>query len=167
MNDLMRKQVVVGVVPPQLGEALIREAFPSLAAFPAVATLGRLLILSIVGAPLGWGLMLPFYFLKVLPGLARRYQLTNRRLMACAGMRAVPKEEVPLADIDEVRVVTDANSKFFVAATLEIVSKGNVRMTLCGVPEAEAFRLAILNACKAWVPEKAKAQGVFIPSKSS
>ncbi len=166
---------VAGVVPPEAGEAVIREAYPAVTAYPAVATLGRKLILSYLGAPLGWGVMLPFYFLKVAPVLGVRYSLTNRRLMFLKGwaqaaiphMRsssAKPAQEVRLQDIDEVRVVSDDNSQFFRAATLEIVSQGRTVMTLPGVPEPESFRHTILNALKAWVP--GKAQGPFVPAKA-
>src|SRR6187401_656579 len=106
--------------------------------------------------------MLPFYFLKVL----WRYRLTNRRLMICRGLKPAPSQEIPLSDIDEVRVVRDDNSQFFLAGTLEIVSKGIVKLTLPAVPEPDAFRLSILQACKAWVPEKSKEQGTFVPAKS-
>src|SRR5437660_95072 len=74
----MRRQVVSGVVPPQLGEAIIRQAWPSVAATPAAARIGRKLMLSRVGAPLAWAMLLPLYFRKVLPFLATRYTLTNR-----------------------------------------------------------------------------------------
>lgn len=146
------KQAITGVTAPTTGESIIRVAWPSLAAYPAVATLGRKFILSWVLAPLGWGLMLPFYFLKVLPGLGTRYKVTNRRVMIQRGMRPAMSQEVLLEAIDEVRFVRDANSDFFRAATLEIVSGGQVKMTMPGVPEAEAFRHAILNACMAFVP---------------
>lgn len=168
MNET-RVQPVTGLTPPQLGEALIREAYPSVTRFPAVASAGRALILSIIGAPLGWGVMLFFYFLKVLPVGAVRYALTNRRIMVLRGWKqgtvmhsvnttVAPSAEVPLADIDEVRVVKDANSDFFRAATLEIVSQGKVALSLLGVPEAESFRHAILNACKAWTPKTVAVQ---------
>jgi hypothetical protein len=158
-----RDQVITGIVAPQAGEALIREVFPSVAAIPAVATPGRIFIKSIVLAPLGWGLMLPFYFLKILPGLARRYTLTNRRVMLRRGLKPVASGEVNLSEIDEVRVVTDANSQFFRAATLEIVSDGKVVLTLPGCPEAEAFRISILSSCRAWAPGRLKA--VFVAAK--
>jgi hypothetical protein len=140
-----------------------------------VATLGRKLILSYLGAPLGWGLMLPFYFLKVLPITCTRYALTNRRLMLLKGWQeaaiphmksatAKPTQEIRLADIDEVRVRSDENSQFFRAADLEIISQGTTVMTLPGVPEPESFRQSILNAIKAWVP--GRAQGPFVPAKA-
>src|SRR5437764_14665497 len=83
----LRGPPVTGLTPPQTGEALIREAYPSVTRFPAVASAGRALIRSIVGAPLGWGLMLFFYFLKILPFGALRYALTNRRLMVLRGWK--------------------------------------------------------------------------------
>jgi hypothetical protein len=149
-----RRQVVTGVVPPQQAEALIREVWPSVAAFPAVAALGSRLMLLIVTAPLGWLLLAPFYFVKILPFLARRYTLTNRRLMVQRGLKPRPVQEVSLADIDDVQVKADGNTPFFRAANLEIISQGKVVMTLKGVPGPEAFRHAILHACKAWVPAK-------------
>ncbi len=164
MQDI-RQQVVTGVVPPQVGEALIREIFPSVAAHPGVASLGRTLTRTIIGAPLAWLLMALFYFAKALPAVGRRYTLTNRRLMIRKGITRRPAWEVPLADIDDVRVQLDANSEFFRAGNLEIVSQGKVIHTLRGVPEPESFRQSIINACKAWVP--GKASGPFIPAKAS
>ncbi len=145
-------QVVTGVVPPQLAEARIRDAWPSVASAPALASLGRTLTRTIVLAPLAWLLMSAVYFGKLLPVVGKRYSLTNRRVMIRKGWKGIPSAEIALADIDDVRVVTDANSDFFRAANLEIVSKGQVALTLAGVPEPEGFRHAILNARNAWVP---------------
>jgi hypothetical protein len=160
------RQPVTGVTPPQLKEAIIRMAWPSVAAMPLIATLGRKAILSFVFAPLGWFLMLPFYFLKVLPFVAKRYTLTNRRLMIQRGLKPKASEEVPLAEIDEVIIHRDANSIFFRAGDLDIVHKGKVRMKLRGVPEPDAFRHTILNSCMAWVPDAAKKWVQFIPAKA-
>jgi hypothetical protein len=174
-----RKQVITGVVPPQTDEAMIRELFPSVARSPAVAGLGKrisevagklartvvFLPLALVIAPAAWLIMAPLYFGKVLPFIAKRYTLTNRRLMIRRGLKPKPSQEVALADIDEVRIQKDGNSDFFMAGTLEIVSKGQVVMTLPGVPGPEAFRHAIINACKAWVPGKANAP--IIPASAT
>jgi hypothetical protein len=157
-------QVVTGVVPPQLAEARIRECWPSVQGTPGLASLGRSLTRTIVLAPLGWVLMSGVFFGKLLPIVGRRYTLTNRRLMIRKGWKCTVAQEIPLADIDEVRVVTDANSDFFRAGTLEIVSKGQVAITLKGVPEPEGYRHAILNACNAWVPNRHR--GPFIPASA-
>ena len=152
-----RQQAIAGVVPPDLGEAKIREVWPSVASIPAIASLGQTLTRTLVLAPLAWLIMSAVYFGKLLPFAASRYTLTNRRLMIRRGWKGVPSHEVPLARIDDVRVVNDAHSDFFRAGTLEILEGGAVVLTLPGTPEAEAFRIAILNARNAWVPGKVKA----------
>ena len=160
----VRQQAVTGLVPPQTSEAVIRTAWPAVTAAPPVAALGRTLIRSIVFAPLGWLLLAPFYFKKILPFLAKRYTLTNRRLMIQRGLGAKTAREVALADIDEIRVINE-DKTFYRAGDLEIVSKGQVVLRLRGVPEPESFRHAIRNACMAWVPGKAASWVKFIPAK--
>jgi hypothetical protein len=157
-------QVITGVMPPLLGEARIREAFPSVASAPAVAGLGRALTATVVLAPLGWLVMSAVYFGKLLPFVGRRYTLTNRRIMIRTVWKGAALKEVALADVDDVRVVTDANSDFFRAANLEIVSKGQVALTLPGVPEPEGFKHAIINSCNAWVPHRPR--GPFVPASA-
>jgi hypothetical protein len=170
-------QVVTGVMPPELGEAKIREAWPSVASKPGLATLGRKLTATVVLAPLAWLLMSSVYFGKLLPFVGRRYRLTNRRMMirkgwttitdshaALADIKTIPGVQVALADIDDVRMVLDANSDFFRAGNLELVSKGQVVLTLVGVPEPEGFRHAILNSRNAWVPNRPR--GAFVPASA-
>jgi Bacterial PH domain len=151
-------QAVSGVVPPEIAEANIRTVWPSVTEVsrPA-ANLGAALTRTRVLAPLAWLLMAPLYFKKILPFLAKRYRLTNRRLMVCRGIKAKPKQEIALADIDEVRIVEGSFHPFYKSADLEVVSGGQVKLRLPGVPEAEGFRQSILNALMAWVPGKSKA----------
>jgi hypothetical protein len=165
-----RMQAVTGVTPPQQKEAIIREAFPSVVASPlpgakAGARLGRMLNRSIIGAPLAWALLIPPYFAKVMPFLAKRYTITNRRVMIRRGLRPHPTHEVPLAEIEDVHIRKDADSDFYREGTLEIMSNGKSALTLEGVPEPESFREAILNACRAWAPGKMKTP--FIPAKKA
>jgi hypothetical protein len=157
---------VAGVIPPQLAEGRIREAWPSVASVPIIARLGLMLTRTYVLAPLAWLLMSSVFFGKLLPFLMRRYTLTNRRLMIRKGWYGTPSIEVPLAEVDNVRVVSDANSAFFRAGNLEIVSDSEIVMTLAGVPEPEGFRLAILNARNAWVPGRSKTLP-FIPASAT
>jgi hypothetical protein len=165
MQDV-RKQVITGVVPPEVDEARIREAWPSVARSPGMASLGRVLTRTIVLAPLAWLIMSLGYFGKVMPFAARRYTLTNRRLMIRRGLKGKPGQEVKLADIEDVQVKTDANSDFFRAGDLVILGQGGQELlTLRGVPEPDGFRHAILNACNAWVPGRKR--GPFIPASSA
>ncbi|HZY87247.1 MAG TPA: PH domain-containing protein [Gemmataceae bacterium] len=159
------RQAVTGVMPPQLGEAQVREAWPTvLEAQSGLARLAHTLIKTIVLAPLGWLLLLPLFGKRLLPFLSKRYTLTNRRLMVQRGLKPSPAQEVALSDIDEVRLVEDSFDRFYLSGTLEIISKGQVVMTLTGVPEPEGFRHAVVNAVKAWVP--GKATGPFQPASA-
>jgi hypothetical protein len=156
-------QAITGLMTPEAGEARVREVWPSVAKSLGLAGLGRALTRTILLAPLAWAMMASFYFGKLLPFLATRYTLTNRRLMIRRGWTGKPTHEVALADIDDVRVVTNSNSDFFRAGDLEIVNKGQLALRLAGVPEPESFRHAILNTRNAWVPGKA-ATMPFIPA---
>jgi uncharacterized membrane protein YdbT with pleckstrin-like domain len=152
------KQPVTGVVPPQIAEAKIRGTWPAVTdASPALANVGRALTRTVLLAPLAWLLLAPLYFKKVLPFFAKRYTLTNRRLVVQRGLRAKPRQEVTLADIDEVRLVEGSYNPFYRSATLEVVSGGRVVLALTGVPDPESFRQSILNATFAWVPGKSRA----------
>lgn len=151
-----RQLAVTGVVPPEMDEARIREVWPSVASSAGVAGLGRALTRTIILAPLAWLLMSGAYFGKVLPFLARRYTVTNRRVMIRKGWKGIVQQEVALGKIDDVRLKSDDNTDFFRAATLEIISDGQLAMTMPGVPDPESFRQTILNARNAWVPGMAK-----------
>lgn len=159
-------QPVTGVTPPQLAEARIRDIWPSVASAPAIANLGRMLTQTFILAPLGWLIMSAVYFGKLAPVAMRRYRLTNRRVLIANGWGAAVSAEVALKDIDDVRVVSDANSEFFRSGNLEIVSGGKVALTLPGVPEPESFRQMILNSRNAWVPDKARTMP-FIPASAT
>lgn len=160
------RQAVTGVVPPQLGEGLIRESLPTILGIaPALATLGRGLMRTVILAPLGFLVLLPAFLLKLAPFVCKRYTLTNRRLMIQRGWKPAPVQEVPLAAIDEVRLSADGVDPFYVSGTLEVIANGQVVLTLPGTPEPEGFRLAIVNAVKAWVP--GKASGLFLPASAA
>jgi hypothetical protein len=151
-------QAVNGLVPPKVAEVNIRTTWPSVTAVSAAgANLGRALIKTRLLAPLGWFVLAPLYFVKILPFLAKRYLLTNRRLLVARGLKATPKQQIALADIDDVRLVESTYNPFYRSATLEVISGGRVALTLAGVCDPESFRQAVLNAVMAWVPGKAAA----------
>ena len=60
---------------------------------------------------------------------------------------------MPLERIKDVKLITDANSEFFVAGTLEVIDDAGVAvLSLPGVPEPESVRQSILQAAAAWGP---------------
>src|SRR3954454_16664542 len=107
-------QAGTSVASPLLGEAIIRDVWPSVAAHPGPAGLARACYRTIFLAPIGWLVLAPFYFMKLaaiapgLSGLATRYRLTNRRVMICKGLKPVPVKEVPLDEVADVKLITDA-----------------------------------------------------------
>lgn len=159
-----RKQAVTGVTPPQLGEAIIREAWPGVEDVPALAHLAQLLMRTIVLAPLGWLLLFWPFFKKVLPVFAKRYTLTNRRIMIRRGLKRVPSGEVALTDIEDVRIEPGSISSFYRTANLEIIAKGQVALRLTAVDEPEGFRRTILNARIAWAKAAAAASTNSTPA---
>lgn len=162
-----RKQAVTGVVPPLVGEALIRERWPSVIGGPLapLARIAQTLSDTIVLRPVAWLLLLPAFVLKIAPFAARRYQLTNRRLLIGRFGGSKPVQEIALADIQDVRVEPGSFNGYYRSATLEVLSKGQVALRLPGVGDPETFRLAILNACNAWAPVRPK--GVMPPEKEA
>jgi hypothetical protein len=164
------RQAVTGVAPPQVAEVLIREDWPTVHAAGAPAKLGQRLVRTVFLAPVGWLILAPLFAKKLAPFMARRYTLTNRRLMIQKGLRrrpleqARPVQEVKLEEIDDVRVDQASHDPFAHCANLEVLSGGRVALTLPAVPEPEGFRQAILNAVRAWVPGKIK--GPFVPASA-
>ena len=144
-------------------ERRIREIWPTVARVPAVASLGKLLNNTIILAPAGWLLMSGVYFSKVLPFVAIRYRLTDRRIAIVRGWKGTVSQAVALSDIDDVRLDPESVDQFFRSADLQIISGGKVEMTLKAVPDAESFRHAILDSRNAWAPGKVKS----LPFKSA
>jgi uncharacterized membrane protein YdbT with pleckstrin-like domain len=142
--------------PIAIQETRIREVWPSVARSPAIAAIGKMLTKTIILAPLAWLVMGGIYFLKVLPIFAIRYKLTDERIMIVRGWGAKVSQAVALSDIDDVQLDPATVDHFFRSADLKIISGGKVAMTLTAVPDAEAFRHAILDSRNAWAPGKAK-----------
>ena len=153
------KESIAGVWPAEFGEAHITQTFPSISA----SGLGRFLG-SLYGLPLPIGFLIHIATLPVpimlaiamfLFGRFRRYQLTSTRVRIRRGIRA--KEggpQVALTDLDDVRSVVRKGQAFYRAADLELISHGQVALTLPGVWSAEAFRHNILEARHALVQVK-------------
>jgi Bacterial PH domain len=145
-----RKLALTGLLPPQRGEVLIRETWPGVNDVPGIAGLAHTLMRTFVLAPVAWLLLAPCYFKKILPFIAKRYTLTNRRVMIRRGLKPVPTHEVGLPEIDDVRIKEGSMNGFYRTATLEIISNAQVALELPAVKDPESFRRAILNAKTSW-----------------
>jgi hypothetical protein len=152
-------QAVAGVTPPQVAEAIVRDAWPGIASNPAAASLARRCYQSVFLAPIGWLVTAPFLLKRLIgalpgfSGLVSRYRLTNKRLMRCIGFQPKPVEEVSLDKIKDVRFTTDETAAYFTNGNLEIIGdNGQVLMKLTGIREAESFGHAIRQTAAAWGP---------------
>lgn len=152
------KEAVAGVWPTDLGEAHITQAFPSISA----SALGRFLG-SLYSLPQPIGFLIHIVTLPVPIMLAvamflfsgfRRYQLTSTRVRIRRGTKDKDSPQVMLAELEEVRPVVRGGQSFYRAADLQLISGGQVALTLSGVPNAEAFRQNILEARNALVQVK-------------
>jgi hypothetical protein len=144
------KEAVAGVWPVELGEAHITQAFPSISA----TAIGRLLG-TVYGLPfpIGFFIHLATLPLPILVAVGmyvftrfRRYQLTSLRVLIRQGIRGYDGPMIQLEELDEVRPVVRPGQAFYRAADLELISRGQVALTLAGVPNAETFRHNILAA---------------------
>jgi uncharacterized membrane protein YdbT with pleckstrin-like domain len=134
----------------------IRLTWPTVARVPMIAGLGKMLTRTIILAPLAWLVMGLFYFSKVFPIVGIRYQLTDKKVMIQRGWKGAISQAISLDDIDDVQVDPATIDQFFRSADLLITSGGKTEMTLTAVPDAEAFRHAILSARNAFAPGKVK-----------
>jgi hypothetical protein len=161
------KQAIPGVAPPELGEVTIMIVWPSIAASPAGCFVGRL-----CGMKAGFGkfftvgklnalLCIPIavtlFALSLSPWDARRYKLTNRRIVVLKRPQGVEVESVPLDGFDSIEVRVREGQEWYPAGDL-IFRKGPVEvLTLPGVPRPETFRQTCLKAHLAYVAVKAAA----------
>lgn len=161
----MPRQAVSGLMPPQVGEAMIREVWPSvLGVSPTLAGLSAKLMRSVFLAPFGWMLNGLLFGRKFAPFLCRRYTLTNRRLMVQRGWKPAPTHEVALKDIDDVRLIANTYDAFYRSGELQVMSGGQEVLKLTAVPEPESFRQAIVNTVRAW-GGAGHLKGPFVPAK--
>src|SRR6185437_2845892 len=117
------RQAIAGLMPPQVGEAMIREVWPTIMGVQfSVASLSSKLMKTFFLAPLGWMLNGLLFGKKFAPFLCKRYTLTNRRLMIQHGWKPAPVQEVPLKDIDDVRLIADTYDAFYRSGDLEVLS---------------------------------------------
>lgn len=145
------KEAVAGVWPAELGEAPITEVWPSISALAPARALARLYSLPFPVSFLFAVLTLPVVLGLFAVTLLWRYSLTTQSVRVRKGLGGKESQRVPLAELDDVRIVDQPGHAFYRTANLELVSGGRVVLTLAGVPSPSAFRSNILQARDAMV----------------
>ena len=137
-------------------EIVAMTVWPSIAAFPfgrkvgqlcSISTgIGKFFTLGKLMALLTIPLSLALYFRRLAPGAARRYVLTDRRVLVLMGLGAeVEAEAVDLRDFDSIHVDVLPGQAFFRAGDLIFLSDGKEVLRLPGVQHPEGFRQACLR----------------------
>jgi hypothetical protein len=157
------KQPIAGVVPPEYAEATITIVWPSNASTALGRALGQLYSIRVgvgiftVGnliALLSIPVALALFFFLLLPGITRRYRLTNRRVVIEKGLSAQPEKWVLLEDFDDIDIVVLPGQAWYPAGDM-IFRKGQVEsFRLSGVPRPAGFRNTCLEAQRASVSVK-------------
>jgi hypothetical protein len=147
---------IAGVMPAETKETLIMTVWPSNAAWGLGRILGGLYalrfpdvyifrignLIALASIPIA----LVIYLSKVLPFIAIRYSLTNRRVVVQRGLQAKDDKSVDLDRFDSVQVDVLPGQAWYNAGDL-VFKLGNVEtFRLNGVSRPEAFRQTIMKA---------------------
>ena len=139
-----------------LPEATMKTIWPSIGA----TALGRLVglmagftppgdrfrILGRLGAAASIPLALCVYAWTRMPGVIRRYRITNRRVLVLAGLSMRVKSAIELEGFDSIRVEVLAGHAWLNAGDLVFCRDGQEVLRLPGVGRPEVFRMACLRA---------------------
>src|SRR5262245_34945197 len=137
-------------------EAVIEDLFPSIAASGLGRFLGQLMDsipLSINGIRLSQVLFAPVVAPLALIGYLKFkvtdpvYIVTNRSVQMRKALSRNLIQTVPLSDIDNIAIRVLPGQQFYQAGDLQLLNaRGDVLMTLAGIPRPERFRQVILDA---------------------
>jgi hypothetical protein len=154
------KQAIAGVAPPELSEVTVMTVWPSVASTAGGRFLGRLLAIQAGFGMFRIGRLVALMAMPVapllymymrLPGVVRRYRLTNRRVAVLRGVRAKVEWFVDLDRFDAIEVVIRPGQQWYHAGDL-VFRKGALEtFRLPGVSRPETFRHTCLKAQMSYV----------------
>lgn len=154
-------QAIAGVTPAEVKEVTVTTVWPSNAQYALGRFLGKLYairfpdfyffrlgnLIALLSIPIA----LVLFFMRIAPGIGRRYRVTNRRILVEKGLRGVPEKSVDLDRFDAIDVIVQPGQEWYYAGDL-VFRKGNVEtFRLDGVSRPEAFKAICLKASQAYV----------------
>jgi hypothetical protein len=108
-------------------------------------SLGKLLALALIGPAIG------LFAFTLLPGVMRRYRLTNRRVIIEKGLRAIEERWVDFDRFDAIDVEVLPGQEWYPAGDL-IFRRGAIEtFRLAGVSRPETFRHTCLSARRGYL----------------
>ena len=159
------KQAIAGVTPATEREVPLMTVWPSVAAmslgpFPVGLWLGRLYAIQTGGYIFTVGnlmclltipLALILYFVRIAPGVATRYRVTNRRIVVQRGISAQDERSINLDQFDQIQVAVQLGQAWYDAGDLIFLDGPTERFRLPGVSRPQAFRQVCLKSHQAYV----------------
>ena len=149
-------QPISGVMPAEIKEVTVMTVWPSVAAFGLGRAMGRgfaiqwpdmyLFRLGNLLALLSIPIVLPLYFLKVLPFVGTRYTVTNRRILVLRGIVGKIEKFVDLDRFDTVEIVVQPGQEWYYAGDLVFKQGAVETFRLEGVSRPEAFRATCVKS---------------------
>ena len=148
------KQAIAGVVPPGSGEVDSMTIWPTIGSYALGRTVGKLSANRI-----GWGfftlgkvlalvtipISLVAFAWRLLPFVARRYTLTNQRVVVQKGLSKTEERSIGLDQFDAIEVRVTPGQEFFHAGDLIFKRGSEEVLTLSGVSRPEPFRQVCLK----------------------
>lgn len=104
-----------------------------------IFTLGNLLALATIP------ISLAVFFWQLLPGVIRRYGLTNRRIVVFKGLARIEERSIGLGDFDSIEIQLLPGQEWLRAGDLVFFRDGQEVFRLAGVPRPETFRAICLK----------------------
>jgi hypothetical protein len=149
-----------GAIPSEIREVTVMTVFPTLGAY----ALGRL-IGQMCGIRAGYGffalgklfavllipLAVPLFAYSLLPGVIRRYRLTNRRVVVQKGLQCLDERWVDLDRFDAIDIDVLPGQAWYPAGDL-IFRNGSIEtFRLAGVSRPQTFRHTCLAARRGYL----------------
>jgi len=152
---------IPGVAPPELSEVTSMVVWPSIGSLPLGRLVGRLARSMIGVGPFRLGRLaaavtipvtLVAFAWQFIPLFARRYRLTNRRVIIQRGL-LVPRdgESIGLDEFDAIQVEVQPGQDWLHCGELVFLREGTEILRLSGVSRPAVFRETCLKARMALV----------------
>lgn len=142
-QDLQPGEAISKVVWPTIGTTRWGRVIGQLCALRAgvgrVFTLGNLL--ALVTIPIS----LAVFFWQLMPGVIRRYCLTNRRIVVFKGLVRVEERSIGLDEFDAIEIRRLPGQEWLRTGEMIFLRDGREVFRLSGVPRPEIFRAICLK----------------------
>ena len=145
-----------GLAPPTPREVPSKTIWPTIGATAAGRWVGRLcavrtgigpfFALGKLYALLTIPVSLAIFFWQLLPGVCRRYQLTNRRIVIQKGLRPADESSLDLDQFDAIQIEVLPGQAFLHAGDLLFLCDGREVFRLRGAARPEVLRRLCLTA---------------------